>query len=323
MDTIDLFALSLIKDRGRKAIKELIRSKMDVRAFGQLDEQGLGRLIENTEEPGKMLEAINQFSIYREVAEEQLQEFRNRQIHVISYWDAEYPDLLRSLKDAPPLLYLRGNISLLNHRRNVAIIGSRRCTKFGYQIAFDTAELFAARGWNIVSGLALGIDTAGHEGALEAGGKTTAVLLDVANIYPAQNRILAEKILQNGGLLIAENAPGVAFMKWLLLTRDRLQSGMSLAVVAVESDLEGGTMNTVGHAIRQNRLVYCPQLTQINGYPEGSTKSRGINMLLREGKARPFESGSYQKIFREIVDRERELDGHTTETNAQRYKAVA
>ena len=105
--------------------------------------------------------------------------------------------------------------------------------------------------------MAIGIDTAGHKGTLEAEGLTTAVLTDIHKIYPEENVQLANKILDTNGLLVAENAPGTFPHRGLLVARDRLQSGLSLAVFPIETDVKGGTMHTVQFAQDQNRLLYC------------------------------------------------------------------
>jgi DNA processing protein len=144
----------------------------------------------------------------------------------------------------------------------------------------------AERGWCVVSGLAEGCDTEGHEGCLAAGGKTIAALAHgFGRIYPAKNKQLAERILESGGALITEYPPGTPPTRSSFIERDRLQSGLSLGIVVVETDIKGGTMHTVRHARDQGRGI-----AAISHPPEfvKEAKAQGNQQLIKDLIARPL-----------------------------------
>jgi|TARA_B100000315_G_scaffold257617_1_gene307057 DNA processing protein len=168
------------------------------------------------------------------------------------------------------------------------VIGTRECTVEGSEIGFETAKYFAKNGYNIVSGLANGIDTSAHQAALLAKGKTTAVLVDIQNIIPKENLTLSEDIYEGGGLLFAENKPGTAIVPGLFVERDRLQSAMTKAVFPIESNIQGGTMHTVDFAQEQGKKIFCPDLTNKKGYPINNPMSKGITRLINNNRAEPY-----------------------------------
>ena len=176
-------------------------------------------------------------------------------ITVLEQNNINFPNKLISIPSSPTKLYCRGDISILNNK-SVAIIGTRNPTEFGRKAALRLAEIFVNNGFTIVSGLALGCDTYAHEGCLNANGKTIAVLAHGLNtIYPKENKKLSEKILENGGCLISEYPINTKIEKYNFIHRNRLQSGLSYGVIVIETDIIGGTMHTVNHAINQNKLI--------------------------------------------------------------------
>jgi DNA processing protein len=191
-------------------------------------------------------------------------------IQELSPSDKRYPDRLRNLSDPPPLLYVRGNVGLLARERLVAVVGTREPTVFGISAAEELTGALADRGWGIVSGLAKGIDTIAHRTALEHGAPTIAVMgggLD--RVYPAENKDLAARIVEEGGVLISEQPFGEQARPQHLVARDRLQSGLSVAVVVAESGLRSGTMHTVHFAAVQGRALFCAVPHSENGASEG------------------------------------------------------
>jgi DNA processing protein len=135
----------------------------------------------------------------------------------------------------------------------------------------------AGRGWSIVSGLAVGVDTLCHEAALDAGGHTVAVLANgLDSVYPRQNTALAERILAAGGALLSEQPPGTPALPKHLFRRNRIQSGMSAATIVMQTDLVGGTMHTARYTLLQDRLLIAP-VPQGAHAPEA--KSRGLLAL--------------------------------------------
>ncbi|QOV11040.1 DNA-processing protein DprA [Viridibacillus arvi] len=201
-------------------------------------------------------------------------------IEILTLNSPEYPELLKLIADPPVVLYCKGNIGLLKNLKNVAVIGTREPTQYGEVAARKLARKFASEGYTIVSGLAKGIDTFGHLGALEAeNGKTIAVMAgSLDRIYPSENKGLADKILLNQGLLISEIGIGQRTNKGSFVKRDRIQSGLSLGVCPVQAPLKSGTHHTINYAKLQKRLVFCP--TPIE--EETIEATQGIYALMKE-----------------------------------------
>lgn len=215
---------------------------------------------------------------------------------MIGFFDKEFPKRYKEIPDRPLLLYARGDVSTLNTDRAVAIIGTREPTEFGERAGKRLAELFAQKGFVVVSGLAKGCDTVAHRGCLDAHGKTVAILGNgIDYIYPKENRPLAEEILNTGGCLLSEYKPGMKAQPSFFVERDRLQSGLSQAVVVIETDIKGGSMHTVGFAFDQKRLVAC-----LSGHPDkylSHPKIQGTKKLLAEGKASPLGNPEEIEFF--------------------------
>jgi len=169
----------------------------------------------------------------------------------------DYPELLGSIYDPPVTLYVRGNVSALNDERCFAIVGSRRCTRDGSRAAREFAGELARNHAVVVSGMAYGIDTAAHTGAVEAHGKTIAVFgCGVDIIYPASNEKLAMQILDEGGALVSEYAPGTQPYPGNFPARNRIISGLCSGMLLVEGARSSGAMHTVEFAQDQGRDVF-------------------------------------------------------------------
>jgi DNA processing protein len=189
---------------------------------------------------------------------------------------SEYPPLLRELTDAPLGLYRRGDYGF--DAPCVAIVGSRRTTLYGQATAKKLGYELARLGFCVVSGLARGIDTFAHEGALEAGGRTAAVLgngIDI--VYPPENLGLYRRIEENGGAIVTEFPFGRRADKQSFAMRNRIVAGMSRAVIVVESDVSGGSMITAKFAGEQGRLVFA-----VPGRID-QPSSAGCHQLIRDG----------------------------------------
>lgn len=183
-------------------------------------------------------------------------------IGVVSYYDEEFPEILKHCKnedgkDEPPVvLYYKGDWSITK-MPCMAVIGTREILKEGEIAGKHFAGAFSNQGFCIVSGLAVGCDTAGHRGALEAGGKTIAFLAHgLDTIYPPENESLAKEIVDNGGLLISEYPIGSPINRYNLVARDRLQAGLSTAILVVHTGIHGGTMHAVNSTIAANKPLY-------------------------------------------------------------------
>ena len=190
--------------------------------------------------------------------------------------NAEYPRLLAEISDPPACIWIRGNRTLLS-QLTVAVIGARAASQEGLIAASEIAMDLARAGVVVVSGLARGIDSAAHQGALDGGGATIAVLgtgLDV--VYPAENAALSDRIA-TCGLLVTEFAPGSHPEDWHFPRRNRIISGLSKAVVVVEAREKSGSLITARLAADQGRDVMAVPGTIVGG------RNRGANALLRDG----------------------------------------
>ncbi len=210
---------------------------------------------------------------YINKAEESVKHMKKARL--ISILDAEYPLLLKATYDPPPVLYIRG--SLPSDAPAIAVVGSRKATLYGIEATDLISYELAQRGIVIVSGLARGIDTIAHKGALKASGKTIAVLGNgIDCIYPPENAGLAEEIECNG-VLVSEYAPGIKPFALNFPARNRIISGLCSGTVVVEAAMKSGSLITAGFSLEQGRDVFSVpgNITSIS--------SRGTNNLIKEG----------------------------------------
>lgn len=238
-------------------------------------------------------EAINK-------ADNIIEESLKQDIKIVTYLDAEYPKRLKNISDQPTVLYYKGNINCLNEMNAVAIIGTREPTEYGIKIARNLGSSFGKRNYVVISGLALGCDTYGHEGCLAEDGKTVAVMpCGLDTIYPAKNKPLAQKILEKDGCLISEYPIKTRVFKNFFVERDRLQSGLSDGVLVVETGEKGGTLHTVGYALEYKRILACykhpaKHLTE--------PKTFGNQKLITEGKALSVSNDEELAEFRNRME---------------------
>ncbi len=197
-------------------------------------------------------------------------------VRIAAIGDPEYPRRLTTIPAAPPLLYLRGTLEQ-SDANAIGIVGSRACTSYGKRMAERIAAGLARAGWTVISGLARGIDGAAHRAALDAGGRTIAVLAGgLSKIYPPEHTDLAEQIAQRG-CLISETPMTVAPQPGMFPARNRIISGLSRAVLVVEAGHKSGALITVDHAADQGREVFA-----LPG-PVDSLASMGCLELIRKG----------------------------------------
>lgn len=206
-----------------------------------------------------------------------METMQKHDIGILSLDDAAYPADLKQIAEPPLFLFYRGDLSCLKHRC-IAMVGARKASVHGTQAAEKIAFDLADHGVTIVSGMAMGIDGACHQGAVNADAPTCAVLgcgLDL--VYPTEHERLHQAILDSGGLLLSEYPPGSPALAWHFPVRNRILSGVSRAVVFMEGQLKSGSMSTVTHALDQGREVFA--------YPGrvDTPWSAGACALIREG----------------------------------------
>ncbi|MFT7558378.1 MAG: DNA processing protein [Flavobacteriales bacterium] len=198
-------------------------------------------------------------------------------IQLICHSDSDYPGLLREIKRAPSLLFVKGNRGALNLPQ-IAIVGSRRPSAQGKGNALKFSRALSESGFVVTSGLALGVDALAHEGAIKAQGKTIGVLgCGLDKIYPASNRALSESLLETGGALVSEFLLGTSPKPQNFPQRNRIISGMSCGTLVVEAAVRSGSLITARYALQQNRDVFA-----IPGSIHNPL-ARGCHAMIKEG----------------------------------------
>lgn len=223
--------------------------------------------------------------------------------HILSLASPGYPSLLREIPDPPPLLFVHGDGGRLLDMQ-LAMVGSRNPTPSGRETAQAFAAHLAGAGLTITSGLALGIDTACHQGALDAGGCTVAVMgTSLDRVYPARNRELAYAIAAAGGALVSEFPIGTPPQPENFPRRNRIISGLSMGTLVIEAALRSGSLTTARHAVEQGREVFA-----IPGSIHNPL-ARGCHALIRQG-AKLVETAD------DILEELRLVDTRQTEIQA-------
>lgn len=225
--------------------------------------------------------------------------------------DEIYPIKLKEIKNPPKKLFFRGDLKLFENNL-IAIVGSRECTSYGFYKAYEFAKELSKKGICIISGLAQGIDTAAHLGAMHQKGRTIAVLGTGLNkIYPKENEILAESIIKNGGLIISEYELYEERKSENFPKRNRIMSGLSDGILVVEARKKSGTLITARYAKEQGKKVFCiPGNVDI-------INSSGTNKLIKNGAMLVTEIKDILNEF--TIDNEEE---NKKEEVNQEYKKV-
>jgi DNA processing protein len=211
--------------------------------------------------------------------DDEIQLARQHDVRIICRADAEYPEGLKQIPDAPIVIYVRGTLRPTD-AVSIAIVGSRRCTIYGSEQARRFGELLAGAGFTIVSGLARGVDAFAHHGAVDADGRTIAVMgRGLTEIYPPENAALADRLLANGAW-VCELPLSTAVRAQNFPSRNRIIAGMTLGTVVIEAAKRSGALITARLASEYNREVFAvPGRVQ-------DDMSRGTNALIRDGYAK-------------------------------------
>src|SRR5262245_20428328 len=197
-------------------------------------------------------------------------------MEAVPWFDLRYPALLNCVPDPPPVLWIRGGATVLN-RPAIAVVGSRAATAYATDVGFRLGGELANRGVVVVSGLARGVDSAAHRGCLEAGGDTIAVLgSGIDRVYPSEHEDLAQNIAKQG-VVVSELGPGAPPLPENFPMRNRIISGISLAVVVVEASEKSGSLITARFATEQGRDVMAVPGSVLTG------RNRGSHSLLKDG----------------------------------------
>lgn len=195
---------------------------------------------------------------------------------IIGLGTSDYPAALAQIEKPPIALYTRGNATILN-QPTIAVVGSRHCTAAGAEFAFELSEQLAGVGFNVVSGLACGIDRAAHEGAISSTGSTIAVFgTGIDRVYPTRHEALAEKVAYRG-VLLSEFSVGTPPKRYHFPRRNRLISGLSYGVIVVEASRQSGSLLTASYALEQGRDIFAVPGSR------HSAVAKGCHYLIKEG----------------------------------------
>ncbi len=227
--------------------------------------------------------------------DQELKRVSELEVRIVTIIDSDYPSALREIDSPPVVLYAKGD-GELDPRRSIAIVGTRRASGYGKTVACGLASKLVALGITVVSGLALGIDTAAHRGALDGNGSTVAVLgSGLGHVYPAENQRLAEEIVNSGGVVLSEYPVCMAPTKWTFPQRNRIIAGIVRGVVVIEAPERSGALITARLAVDQGREVFA-----VPG-PVTSIMSRGTNRLLQDGAKLVMEVSDILSEFPDLA----------------------
>ena len=287
--TLAAYALSLkaIDGVGNQRVVKLLRNFPTIDSFAEADVSQLVTIMGS--KIGQVVDQIRNELVdsWTRRSLENVEDLLEKNIFVVGLSDPLYPIKLAAINDPPSVLFARGNISELNTKQSVAIVGTRNPTENGYKQAEELSEVISRRSVLVVSGLAKGIDTAAHRGSVTAQAPGIAVFgTDLLTVYPKENEKLAQSLLECDGVLVSEITPGEPTNRGAFVRRDRIQAGLSDAVVPIQSGIGGGTMHTVKFAQDYGRpvLVPSPSLDDMK-----SDQVKGTQSLIDESVAQNFD----------------------------------
>lgn len=228
-------------------------------------------------------------------------------VHPIPLWSDHYPAILRLIADAPPVIFARGNLRVLQLLPGVAVVGTRKASRHGLLISERLAEYVSAQGWVVVSGLALGIDAAAHEGSIIGGTPTIAVLAHgLEKAQPAANQPLAQRILDHGGLWVSEHPVGTKAKPAHFVWRNRIQVGLACASIIVEGEEQSGSATQAEFCLRNKRALF-------GVLPEPDSKVSTVSALPKmlvsvRGAIPIYSKADYPAMMTTIQDAAQALD---------------
>ena len=306
MKPSELYWLAIVINNQLTSIetKHLLNQNISIEKIYKLSEQNKLELCQNN--PDFFNRLLKSFDLGEKV-EKVLYDLEQIQAWMVSIEDEQYPPLLKKIADPPPVLFVKGELQ--PHRQCLAIVGTRKATYYGTSTAKKLATELAQADFGIVSGLAEGIDTAAHEGALEARGYTIAVLGGgIDQIFPAQNRGLYETIARKGAI-ISEYPPGVHGTKFTFPKRNRIIAGIARGVMVVEAPQKSGSLITARLAMEENREVFAipGKINEPNNY--------GTHKLIQDGAKLVQEVEDIFDEFNLMVPKKEEIKKHEPALN--------
>lgn len=240
------------------------------------------------------------------IAQRIIERSQEEGIGILSYFESSFPQQLhrcvdeKGVEKPPIVLYYRGNLEALKNK-GIAVIGSREPTNTGIKAGTYFTKELARNGFNIISGLAVGCDTYAHQGALLAEGVTTAILSTGLNwdaIYPKENLPLAQEIIDNGGLLLSEYYIGQKSDRFTFVERDRIQAGLAIATIVIQTGIKGGTMHAVHATIHSKKPLYAVKYKLNEDLQHQNVQ--GNKMLIDTNMATPITSSNLASIIKKL-----------------------
>lgn len=281
--TINLIWLSCIKGVGKVAMKEFAEI-CEKRVVNPTSSFQIRDILLDIKDKNSRITVPEIYDIDEaQIKRDQLLSGNERMgVRCMNFYSDLYPRLYRTIDNPPILLYFKGDPLSFESNPNVAIIGTREPSDRGRKIGRKLSEYFAKSGFTIVSGLALGCDTIAHEAALSHKSRTVAILAGgLDKIYPKENMLLAERIVDHGGALLSEYPVGQSPRQNTFVERDRLQSGLSLGTVVIQTGITGGTHHTAKFTKAQKRLLAC--IKDKDEFFEPDPKYHGNRALILDG----------------------------------------
>lgn len=255
MENIILTLLSIPRI-GRKSVDLFIKEIKE----NPKDEKDIVGIFENIKNYNKKINipTLENVKIAYEKANKIAHLSKEQNIKSIDILNKNFPQKLKHIENPPQILFYKGNYNAVINENTVAIIGSRKSYKESEKNAYEISKRLSIEKYSIISGLAIGCDTYAHKGCLDSKGMTVGVLSNgLDRIYPAQNRELAENIIENNGCLLSEYPIGFSSFKKNFIERDRIQSGLSLGTIIIQASIKSGTMHTANFTLQQNRALFC------------------------------------------------------------------
>lgn len=226
--------------------------------IGKYPDRKINELIKSSHSADASVRALIKSSVLAHDDSGSFESLLSREsIRLVTRADKSYPDRLKNFDELPLAIYCRGRTTLLKNPKTVGIVGTRKASQYGIAQATAISKQLSVCGYTVISGLAVGIDAASHKAALDAGGETIAVLgTPIDRIYPAQNEVLARRILESRSLIVSEYPPKIKTEKYHFVFRNRIIAALSDIVIIVEAPERSGALVTAGYAMEYGKDVY-------------------------------------------------------------------
>ncbi|MBP1924150.1 DNA processing protein [Sedimentibacter acidaminivorans] len=294
----NIIRLQLVNGLGRKTISKIL-SYIDSQNMELNDFSSIVKLIKSL--------GVKKLKFDLEKIEEESSKIfelcRKSKINVVGIYDEEYPDKLRAIEDKPLILYVDGNLKILNDYNNIAIVGTRKPSQKGYEVSSILAERLAEEECCVVSGFATGCDEAAHRGCLSTKGKTIAVIPSGHHcIYPKGNKTLYNMILLNNGAIVSELPPNAKAEMHTFIERNRIIAALSEGIIVIEGGKKGGTSHTVRFANTYNKPVAYTSMADISTdfSQEKSVYQENIDIINSFDSLEKFKEKSFEKVLDKV-----------------------